>query len=106
MERQKLIETKTYIVTALVALVGGTLPARQVYTLDECIGQDTLDIDVAFHITDSLPLSSEALYQSPESSLSLTPGYNLSQAKLKATRINHKVSVGKNPTITMQVRVP
>lgn len=70
--------------------------------LAQYIGQDTLGVDVAFHITDSLPPSPEALYQSPESSLSLTPEYNLLQAKLKATRINHKVSVGKNlPTIAI-----
>ena len=70
--------------------------------LAQYIGQDTLDIDVAFQVTDSLPPSPLTLYREPETSLALTPEYNLLQAKLQASNIERKMAIGKNlPTIAV-----
>ena len=42
------------------------------------------------------------LYRTPEASLALTPEYNLLQARLKASRIERKISVGRNlPTVAI-----
>ena len=50
----------------------------------------------------SLPPSPLDLYRAPEYSLVLTPEYNLLQAQLKASRIERKMSVGRNlPTVAI-----
>ena len=64
--------------------------------LAQYIGTPEDSVDVAFAVGDSLPESPELLYRTPESSLVLTPEYNLLQARLKASRIERKISVGKN----------
>ena len=70
--------------------------------LAQYIGTPGDSVDVAFQVTDSLPPSPEWIYRSPEASLILTPEYNLLQAQLKASKIEHKISIGKNlPTVAI-----
>lgn len=70
--------------------------------LAQYIGHDTLKVDVDFCVSDSLPASPDALYRAPEVSLLLTPEYNLLRAKLRASRIEHKMTLGKNlPTVAI-----
>ena len=70
--------------------------------LAQYIGAPDDSVDVAFHVSDSLPPSPEWLYRSPEASLILTPEYNLLQAQLKASKIERKISIGKNlPTVAI-----
>ena len=70
--------------------------------LAQYIGSDTATVDVAFAVADSLPPSPEALYRDPDAALMLTPEYSLLQAKLKASRIERKMTVGKNlPTVAL-----
>lgn len=64
--------------------------------LAQYIGTPDDSVDVAFAVSDSLPPSPLGLYRAPEASLVLTPEYNLLQAQLKASHIEHKMSVGKN----------
>lgn len=64
-----------------------------------CTG-DSLDVD--FQATDSLPAQPGSLYQDPENALMLTPEYHLLQAKLKATKLEKKMAVGKQlPTVAI-----
>lgn len=59
-------------------------------------------IDVAQVVSDSLPEHPEIYYRQPESSLPLTNEYNLLQQNVKATRLQYKMTVGKNlPTIAI-----
>ena len=70
--------------------------------LAQYIGAEDTDIDVDFQVTDSLPPSPELLYRQPDESLPLTPEYNLLQAKLRATHLERKMTIGKNlPTIAI-----
>ena len=70
--------------------------------LAQYIGTPDDSVDVAFSVSDSLPPSPLGLYRAPEASLVLTPEYNLLQAQLKASHIEHKMSVGKNlPTVAI-----
>ena len=70
--------------------------------LAQYIGTPDDSVDVAFAVSDSLPPSPLGLYRAPEASLVLTPEYNLLQAQLKASHIEHKMSVGKNlPTVAI-----
>ena len=70
--------------------------------LAQYIGTPGDSVDVAFQVADSLPPSPLDLYRAPEYSLVLTPEYNLLQAQLKASRIERKMSVGRNlPTVAI-----
>ena len=70
--------------------------------LAQYIGTPDDNVDVTFVVSDSLPPSPLGLYRAPEASLVLTPEYNLLQAQLKASHIEHKMSVGKNlPTVAI-----
>ena len=70
--------------------------------LAQYIGTPGDSVDVAFQVADSLPPSPLELYRTPEASLALTPEYNLLQARLKASRIERKISVGRNlPTVAI-----
>ena len=70
--------------------------------LAQYIGTPGDSVDVAFQVADSLPPSPLDLYRAPEASLVLTPEYNLLQAQLKASRIERKMSVGRNlPTVAI-----
>ena len=70
--------------------------------LAQYIGVASDSVDIDFHVVDSLPPSPEWIYRSPEASLILTPEYNLLQAQLKASKIEHKISIGKNlPTVAI-----
>lgn len=55
---------------------------------------DSVDVDMA--LTDSLPDHPGELYVLPESSLPTTDEYNLLQQNVKAARLQHKISIGKN----------
>lgn len=55
---------------------------------------DSVDVDMA--LTDSLPGHPGELYVLPESSLPATDEYNLLQQNVKAARLQHKISIGKN----------
>lgn len=70
--------------------------------LAQYIGMDTDSIDVHPAVSDSLPPSPAVLYVDPGISLALTPEYNLLQSQLKATRLQHKISIGKQlPTVAI-----
>ena len=70
--------------------------------LAQYIGTPGDSVDVAFQVADSLPPSPLGLYRAPEYSLVLTPEYNLLQVQLKASRIERKMSVGRNlPTVAI-----
>lgn len=70
--------------------------------LAQYIGTPGDSVDVDFAVADSLPEPPDALYRRPDESLSLTPEYNLLQAKLKASRIERKVTLGKQlPTVAV-----
>lgn len=70
--------------------------------LAQYIGTHDDSIDVAFHVSDSLPEAPDKLYCQPETSLALTPEYNLLQAKLKASRLERKMTIGKQlPTVAI-----
>lgn len=63
---------------------------------------ETDSIDVSFQVGDSLPPSPAALYADPQASLQLTPEYHLLQAKVKAARLERKMTVGKQmPTVAI-----
>lgn len=64
--------------------------------LAQYIGTPGDSIDVDFVVADSLPEPPDVLYRNPDEALSLTPEYNLLQAKLKATNVEHKMNIGKN----------
>ena len=70
--------------------------------LAQYIGHSADSIDVAQVVSDSLPEHPEIYYRQPESSLPLTNEYNLLQQNVKATRLQYKMTVGKNlPTIAI-----
>lgn len=70
--------------------------------LAQYIGMPDDSVDIAFQVSDSLPPSPQLLYRSPEASLVLTPEFNLLQAKLRASRIEHKMTFGKQlPTLAI-----
>lgn len=70
--------------------------------LAQYIGADAGDIDVASAVCDSLPASPATLYADPGASLALTPEYNLLQSQLKASRLQYKMTLGKNlPTVAI-----
>lgn len=70
--------------------------------LAQYIGAHGDSVDVDFHVADSLPEAPGALYRQPETALSQTPEYNLLQAKLKASRIERKMAIGKQlPTVAI-----
>lgn len=59
-------------------------------------------IDVAFHPSDSLPPQPAQFYRPPKEALPSTPEYNLLQAQLKASKIEHKLALGKQlPTVAI-----
>ena len=70
--------------------------------LAQYIGIPGDSVDVDFVVADSLPEPPDALYRRPDESLALTPEYNLLQAKLKASRIEQKMTLGKQlPTVAI-----
>lgn len=70
--------------------------------LAQYIGTPGDSVDVDFAVADSLPEPPDALYRHPDESLALTPEYNLLQAKLKASRIERKMTLGKQlPTVAI-----
>ena len=70
--------------------------------LAQYIGIPGDSVDVDFVVADSLPEPPDALYRHPDESLALTPEYNLLQAKLKASRIERKMTLGKQlPTVAI-----
>ena len=70
--------------------------------LAQYIGHPADSIDVAQVVSDSPPEHPEIYYRQPESSLPLTNEYNLLQQNVKATRLQYKMTVGKNlPTIAI-----
>ena len=70
--------------------------------LAQYIGSATDSIDVASHVSDSLPPSPAALYADPLQSLAHTPEYNLLQTQLKASKLQQKMAVGKQlPTVAI-----
>lgn len=70
--------------------------------LAQYIGIPGDSVDVGFVVADSLPEPPDALYRHPDESLALTPEYNLLQAKLKASRIERKMTLGKQlPTVAI-----
>ena len=70
--------------------------------LAQYIGTPGDSVDVDFAVADSLPEPPDALYRCPDESLALTPEYNLLQAKLKASRIERKMTLGKQlPTVAI-----
>ena len=59
-------------------------------------------IDVAFSFDGTLPSHPDGLYCIPETSLQLTNEYSLLQQNVKASRLQYRMSVGKNlPTIAV-----
>ena len=70
--------------------------------LAQYIGMPGDSVDVDFVVADSLPEPPDALSRRPDESLALTPEYNLLQAKLKASRIERKMTLGKQlPTVAI-----
>lgn len=70
--------------------------------LAQYIGTPGDSVDVDFVVADSLPEPPDALYRRPDEALALTPEYNLLQAKLKASRIERKMTLGKQlPTVAI-----
>ena len=70
--------------------------------LAQYIGSTDDNLDVAFNAGDSLPPSPENLYATPQQCLALTPEYNLLQAKVKATKLERKLTLGKQlPTVAI-----
>ena len=59
-------------------------------------------IDVDWKMDGGLPLCPDELYRSPESSLPLTAEYHLLHKQVDASRLQHKITVGKNlPTVAV-----
>lgn len=70
--------------------------------LAQYIGWANDSIDIDFTAGDSLPPSPEKLYAAPHQCLALTPEYNLLQAKVKATKLERKLTLGKQlPTVAV-----
>ena len=64
--------------------------------LAQYMGHPSDSVDVDMVLTDSLPDHPGELYVLPESSLPATDEYNLLQQNVKAARLQHKISIGKN----------
>lgn len=74
--------------------------SRQV--LAQYIGEESGKIDVAFSMDKVLPEHPQDLYRNPESSLLLTNEYHLLQQNLKASKLQHRMTVGKYlPTVAV-----
>ncbi len=70
--------------------------------LAQYIGCVSDTIEVAYALDGALPASPHVLYRAPETSLVLTNEYSLLQQNLKASRLQYKMSVGKNlPTVAI-----
>ena len=70
--------------------------------LAQYIGCTTDSIDVAFSFDETLPSHPDELYRTPETSLQLTNEYGLLQQNVKASRLQYRMSVGKNlPTVAV-----
>lgn len=64
--------------------------------LAQYIGCVSDTIEVTYALDGTLPTSPHVLYRAPETSLVLTNEYSLLQQNLKASRLQYKMSVGKN----------
>lgn len=70
--------------------------------LSQFIGRGTDSVDVAAAIGDELPGRPESLYREPETALTQTNEYALLQQNVKASRLQYRLSVGKNlPTVAV-----
>lgn len=70
--------------------------------LSQYIGAESDSLDVAFILTDSLPLSPERLFVDPRSALAETNEYRLLCQNVKATRLQKKMAIGKHlPTVAI-----
>lgn len=70
--------------------------------LAQYIGCASDSIDVAFDFGGTLPSHPDNLYRIPESALVLTNEYSLLQQDVKASRLQYRMSVGKNlPSIAI-----
>ena len=70
--------------------------------LAQYIGTASDSIDVDLHMDGSLPALPDTLYQSPETSLAALAEYHLLEKNVEASRLQYKVSVGKNlPTVAV-----
>lgn len=70
--------------------------------LAQYIGAETDQVNITFSFTDSLPPAPDSLYRQPREALALTPEYNLLQANLKASKLQQKITVGKNlPSVAL-----
>ena len=70
--------------------------------LGQYIGQMNDSIDVAVNMDGGLPLRPDGLYRSPEVSLPSTTEYRLLNSQLDASKLEYKMTVGKNlPTVAI-----
>ena len=70
--------------------------------LAQYIGHPSDSIDVQMDISWSLPQRPDSLYRNPDASLLLTEEYHLLLQNLKASRLQHKLTVGKHlPTVAI-----
>lgn len=70
--------------------------------LAQYIGCVSDTIDVAYTLDGALPASPDALFRAPETSLVLTCEYGLLQQNMKVSRLQYKMSVGRNlPTVAI-----
>ena len=70
--------------------------------LAQYIGHPSDSIDVQMDISWSLPQRPDSLYRNPDASLLLTEEYHLLLQNLKASRLQHKLTVGKPlPTVAI-----
>lgn len=70
--------------------------------LAQYIGAGTDSVGIDFVLADSLPRNPGFLYTDPEEALYRTDEYNLMNTDLRAKRIEHRISVGKNlPTVAV-----
>lgn len=67
-----------------------------------CPMDSTGHFDVDLKMDGGLPMRPDELYRSPESSLPLTTEYHLLSRQVDASRLQHKMTVGKNlPTVAV-----
>lgn len=65
--------------------------------LAQYIGAENINFELTADIPDNeMPTPPNALYQSPASSLVLTPEYRLLEKNLEANKLQHRLAVGKN----------
>lgn len=70
--------------------------------LAQYIGHTGDSIDVAFTISDAFPAKPDSLYTLPSAALSSTVEYGLLQQNVEASRLQRRLSVGKNlPTVAI-----